>query len=261
MSGKENLYASAMIERSENEGITTLRLAHGKASALDLELVEGLARAVAEVASSDARAVILTGTGSIFSAGVDLFRLVDGGREYGDRFVPALSRMLLELFTLPKPLIVAANGHAIAGGCIMTLAADYRLMAAGNGRIGMPELLVGVPFPPSVLEAVRFAVPPQHLQMLLYSGRTLTSDDALRFGIVDEVVDATTLTTRAEEMARHFASLPPRAFTLAKGQLRDKTVTRAKHYANELDAEVKELWSDPATLEHVRAYLAKTVKK
>ena len=250
-----------MIERSEHEGITTLRLAHGKASALDLELVEGLARVVAEVTESDTRAVILTGTGAIFSAGVDLFRLVEGGRDYADRFVPALSRMLLELFAFPKPMIIAANGHAIAGGCIFTLAGDYRLMAAGNGRIGIPELLVGVPFPPSVIEAVRFALPPQHLQMLMYTGRTFTPDDALRHGLVDEVVDASTLAARADEMARHFASLPPRAFALTKRQLRDRTISRAKHYGNELDAEVQKLWGEPATLDAVRAYLAKTVKK
>jgi enoyl-CoA hydratase len=250
-----------MIERTDHDGITTLRLAHGKASALDLELVEGFARVIAEVTASDTRAVILTGTGSIFSAGVDLFRLTDGGREYADRFVPALSRMLLELFAFPKPLIVAVNGHAIAGGCIFTLAGDYRLMAAGNWRIGMPELLVGVPFPPSVIEAIRFALPPQHLQMLIYTGRTFPPDDALRLGIVDEVVDAATLSARAEEMARHFASLPMRAFALAKRQLRDKAIDRARHYGHELDAEVQALWGDPATIEGVRAYLAKTVKK
>jgi enoyl-CoA hydratase len=254
-----------MIERTDHDGITTLRLAHGKASALDLELVEGLAREIAEVTASDARAVILTGTGSIFSAGVDLFRLVDGGREYADRFVPALSRMLLELFAFPKPLIVAVNGHAIAGGCIFTLAGDYRLMSAGTSqigiRIGIPEMLVGVPFPPSVIEAVRFALPPQHLQMLMYTGRTFTPDDALRLGILDEVVEAASLTTRAEELAQHFASLPPRAFTLAKRQLRDKTIDRAKHYGHELDAEVQKIWGDPDTIERVRAYLAKTVKK
>jgi enoyl-CoA hydratase len=241
-----------MIERTDHDGITTLRLAHGKASALDIELV-------------DTRAVILTGTGSIFSAGVDLFRLVEGGREYADRFVPALSRMLLELFAFPKPLIVAANGHAIAGGCIFTLAGDYRLMSAGTShigiRIGMPELLVGVPFPPSVIEAIRFALPPQHLQMLMYTGRTFLPDDALRLGIVDEVVDAASLSARAEEMARQFASLPSRAFALAKRQLRDKAIDRARHYGHELDAEIQALWGDPATIEHVRAYLAKTVKK
>ncbi|MDP9191318.1 MAG: enoyl-CoA hydratase/isomerase family protein [Acidobacteriota bacterium] len=250
-----------MIERTDNDGLTTLRLAHGKASALDIELVEGLARAIAEVTATDTRAVVLTGTGSIFSAGVDLFRLVEGGRDYADRFVPALSRMLLELFAFPKPLIVAVNGHAIAGGCIFTLAGDYRLMSAGNGRIGIPEMLVGVPFPPSVIEAVRFALPPQHLQMLMYTGRTFQPDEALRLGIIDEVVDAASLSARAEELARHFAALPPRAFTLAKRQLRDKTIDRAHHYGHELDAEVQQLWGDPATIERVREYLAKTVKK
>jgi enoyl-CoA hydratase len=251
-----------MIERSHRDGISTLRLSHGKASALDLELVEGIARAVAEVmADEETRAVILTGTGSIFSAGVDLYRLTNDGRAYVDRFVPALSRMLLELFAMPKPLIVAANGHAIAGGCIFTLAGDYRLMAAGDARIGIPELVVGVPFPPSVLEAVRFAVPPQHLQMLMYTGRTVTAEDALRFGVIDEVVDAASLMTRAEKIAGQFAALPARAFQLAKRQLRDRAVSSAKHYANEFDKEVQDLWADPETLDRVRTYLAKTVKK
>jgi len=250
-----------MIERTAAGSVTTLRLAHGKASALDIELAEALALALAEAAASDAKAVVLTGTGSIFSAGVDLFRVLDGGKEYAERFYGALCRVLLDLFAFPKPLIVAANGHAIAGGCIFTLAGDYRLMAAGNGRIGVPELLVGVPFPPSVLEAVRFAVPPQHLQMLLYTARTFTPDDALRLGIIDEVTEPAGLIARAEELAVHFASLPERAFALAKRQLRDKTISRARHYANALDGEVSALWSDPATHARIREYLAKTVKK
>lgn len=247
-----------MIERNDHDGVTTLRLAHGKAAALDLEFCDGLARAFAEVtASDDTRAIVLTGTGSIFSAGVDLFRLVGGGREYADRFYPALSRMLLEFFALPKPVVVAVNGHAIAGGCVLTLAGDYRVMVAGNGRIGVPELLVGVPLPPSVIEAVRFAVPPQHLQMLMYTGRTFGPEDALRLGIIDEIGDE----ARAVEVARQLAALPARAFTLTKRQLRDRTISRAKHYANELDKEVQELWGNPETLDRVRAYLARTVKK
>ncbi len=250
-----------MIERTEQDSIVTLRLAHGKASALDLELLDGLALAVAEAVSSDARAIILTGTGSIFSAGVDLFRLVDGGREYAERFVPALSRMLLELFALPKPLIVAVNGHAIAGGCVFTLTGDYRLMAAGDARIGMPELLVGVPFPAAVVEVIRYAVPPQHVQSLMYTGRTVTAEEALNLGLIDEVTDAASLLSRASERATQLASLPAAAFSLAKRQLRDKAITRAKHYINELDAEIRDHWSDPATLLRVREYLARTVRK
>lgn len=251
-----------MIDRSTADSIATLRLNHGKASALDVELVDAVALSIAELASDDdVRAVILTGTGSIFSAGVDLFRLTDGGRDYAARFLPALGRMLLELFTFPKPLIVAANGHAIAGGCLFVLGGDYRLMAQGNGRIGIPELLVGVPFPPSVIEAVRFALPPQQLQALLYTGKTVLPDEALQRGLIDEVVDAASLDARAAELARDFASLPPRAFALAKHQLRETAVDRARHYANELDSEIIDIWSAPETLDRVRAYLAKTVKK
>jgi enoyl-CoA hydratase len=132
-------------------------------------------------------------------------------------------------------------------------------MAAGNARIGIPEMLVGVPFPAAVLEVIRFAVPPQYLQMLMYTGRTVTPDEALRVGLIDEVTD--NLDTRAQEMARHFASLPAEAFTLAKRQLRDKAISRAKHYAHEFDGEVLEAWSAPETHARVRDYLARTVRK
>jgi enoyl-CoA hydratase len=250
-----------MIERSDSNGIVTLRLAHGKASALDTELMEGLARAIAEVALDDTRAVILTGTGNIFSAGVDLFRLTQAGDEYVDRFVPALTRLMLDLFSFPKPLVVAANGHAIAGGTIITLTADYRLIAAGNARMGIPELLVGVPFPAAVLEIIRFAVPPQHIQSLIYTARTVQSDEALSLGLIDEIVRAESLMERATEMATHLASLPTQAFQMAKRQLRDKAIGRAKHYANEFDTTMQDSWKAPETHAVIREYLAKTVRK
>ena len=248
-----------MIERTTDQNVVTLRLAHGKASALDLELADNLALAINELSASDAGAVILTGTGSIFSAGVDLFRVVNEGPDYVKRFFPALAHLILELFAFPKPLVVAVNGHAIAGGCIFTLAGDYRLMAAGNGRIGMPELLVGVPFPASVLEVIRFAVPPQHLQTLIYTGRTITTDEALRLGLVDEVT--ADLSSRAAAVAAQLASLPSEAFQLAKRQLRDKAISRAKHFSHELDAAALEAWCSPATHLRIRDYLDKTIRR
>ena len=95
--------------------------------------------------------------------------------------------------------------------------------------------------------------------MLMYTGRTFAPEDALRLGIIDEVTDD--LPARAEAMARHLANLPPRAFALAKRQLRDKTIDRAKHYANEADPEIMELWASDETHARVREYLAKTVKR
>src|SRR5215468_910513 len=195
-----------MIERSQHEGVLTLRLAHGKASALDVELLDALLGEL-DGAAEDVRAFILTGTGSIFSAGVDLFRLTEGGADYVRRFLPLLSRFVRALFAFPGPVVAAANGHAIAGGCVIVLAADVRLMAEGAGKIGVPELLVGVPFPATALEVVRFAVPRDKVQSLIYTGRTLPPREALTAGLVDEVVAPDDLLARAREIARQLAEL------------------------------------------------------
>src|SRR5262245_6657115 len=130
-----------MIERTDEDGVAVLRLAHGRANAMDAELCDALTEAMAQAAS--ARAVVLTGTGGIFSAGVDLKRLLGGGRAYLDAFLPSWSRMFERVFFHPAPVVAAVNGHAIAGGCVLAAAADRRVMASDAGRIGVTELLVG----------------------------------------------------------------------------------------------------------------------
>src|SRR6266576_3946717 len=110
----------------------------------------------------------------MFSAGVDLLRLVDGGADYVRNFLPAVCRTFEALFSLLAPVVAAIHGHAIAGGCVIACATDYRMMAREPGRIGVPELLVGVPFPVVPLEIMRFAAPRQYLQALAYRGLTLS---------------------------------------------------------------------------------------
>src|SRR5262245_51897637 len=181
-----------MIERTMNDGILTLRLAHGKASALDIELLQALQDEFVG-AAKDSRAVILTGTGSIFSAGVDLFRLTREGPDYVRRFLPVLSGFVRSLFAFPRPVVAAVSGHAIAVGGILVLASDVRLMAEGDGRIGVPELLVGVPFPSAPLEVVRFAVPRHKIQELIYTGKTVRPQEALAAGLIDRVIPSSEL--------------------------------------------------------------------
>jgi enoyl-CoA hydratase len=249
-----------MIERSQHDGILTLRLAHGKASALDIELLEALLRELDGVAE-DVRALILTGTGSIFSAGVDLFRLTREGADYVRRFLPLLSQFFRTLFAFPRPVVAAANGHAIAGGCVMVLAADARLMAEGAGRIGAPELLVGVPFPAAALEVVRFAVPRDKVQSLLYTGRTLPPRDALAAGLVDEVVAPEALPARAEEAARQLARIPPATYRLTKQSLRAEALERIDRLGERQDPAALEVWSAAETHAHIREYLRRTLGK
>src|SRR5262245_53277311 len=141
-----------MFEVSHRGEVTLLRLDHGKANALDLELCTSLT-AELERLKTESGAIVLCGSGKIFSAGVDLLRLLAEGADYVHAFLPALSEMFEKVFFYPKPVVAALNGHAIAGGCVLACAGDRRLMAGASGRIGVTELLVGVPFPPIALKS------------------------------------------------------------------------------------------------------------
>lgn len=249
-----------MIQRTTRDHVAILQLNHGKASALDLELLEALRTQLAETAASDAKAVVITGTGNIFSAGVDLFRLLDEGASYVQRFFPAMVDAFRDLFLFPRPVVAAVNGHAIAGGAIITAASDYRIMTTGKARIGVPELLVGVPFPALALEIVRFGVSPRHVQDLVYTGKTIKPDEALQRGVVDELADPDALLERAIAMANDLGSRPRDAFRLAKQQLRAPYVNRALELAA-ADLEALDLWTLPETHASIRAYLDRTIGK
>ena len=248
-----------MLHTETTDGLTTLRLAHGKASALDLEFLRELRAALGEFERSDARALLLTGTGSIFSAGVDLKRLVDGGRAYAAEFLPELEGLLLDLFACEKPVVAALNGHAIAGGCALALAADLRLLAAGRATLGLPELSVGVPLPPSVVELARFALPPQHARVLLLGARVVGADEALIRGLVDEVVPADELTERALAAARAMAAVPCPAFALSKRQLRAPALERMRERSAATADAMLDAWCCDEVAGAVRRYVDATL--
>jgi enoyl-CoA hydratase len=195
----------------------------------------------------------------MFSAGVDLVRVVDKGAPYVREFLPALSAALETVFTSPKPVVAAVNGHAIAGGCILACAADYRVMARGDGRIGVPELRVGVPFPVVPLEILRYAVPNQ-LEGLVYGGATFSPDEAVDHGIVDAVAEPAELLDAAIAAAEQLAALPPAVFELTKRAVRGPARRRISQGAA-LDREVTEVWSAPETIAAIREYIARTFKK
>src|SRR5687768_6307823 len=117
-------------------------MTHGKVNAMDLELLEAIGTTFRALAKSSSGAVVLTGTGRAFSAGVDLRRLVAEGPDYVRRFLPLLSEMFEAVFELPKPVVAAVNGHALAGGFVLFSACDERVLVDAPARVGIPELLV-----------------------------------------------------------------------------------------------------------------------
>jgi enoyl-CoA hydratase len=248
-----------MIDLTERGPITVLEMKHGKANALDVEMSDALTARLDECLAPSTRAVVITGQGRMFSAGVDLLRLLDGGAPYIRSLMPSLGRAFERLLDYPKPVVAAINGHAIAGGCVIACGADYRIMSSEAGRIGMPELLVGVPFPTVALEIVRAAVP-LHAQRLIYTGRTLSADEAFSQGVVDEVVAPGLLLEAAAHAAETLAARPPEAFALTKRQLRAPSMARVAESRARLDRTVEDLWCADSTLDAIRRYVEQTLK-
>jgi enoyl-CoA hydratase len=248
-----------MIEVCEQGAVTVVRMADGKANVMSIEFCALLAERFAQIGASPASAVVLTGSGGIFSAGVDLLRLLEGGVPYIRKFLPVLSAALATVFACAKPVVAAINGHAIAGGCVLACAADKRLMAREGGRMGVTELLVGVPFPAAALEIMRCAVAPQHFEDVMFSGTTYSPAQAAERGMVHEIAEPDILVARAIACAETLAALPPSAFTLTKRQLRQPSLGRLK--ADATRAEVEQIWTAPETLDRIRDYVARTLRK
>ena len=248
-----------MIRSDDHDGIAVLRIEHGKANVLDLELCNAIVESFD--GAGEARAVVLTGAGRIFSAGVDLFRVVEEGRSYIEAFLPAMCRAFERVFAHPAPVVAAANGHAIAGGCLLVAAADQRLMAEGSARIGIPELQVGVPFPPAALEIMRFSTPPQHFQTVVYRAETYEPPAARALGLLDEIVDPGALLDRALAVAGRLASVRAETFAITKREVRRPAMERIRSLDRDTAPEVRERWLDPRTLDVIRGYLDRTIPK
>ena len=237
-----------MLITEERDDVAVLRIEHGRVGALDVELLDALTEAVT---ASD-RALVITGTGSSFSAGVDLRRILEGRRPYTEALLTALSRTYRAVFDHPRPTVAAVNGHAIAGGCVLALACDLRLMSAG--RIGLTELAVGVPFPTTALEVVQHALGPRTGRVLL-GGQIEDREHALALGMVDELTEPGELVPRAVALAAELAARSPESYRLAKVQLHRQANAAIEATAGG-DAAVLAGWASDDTRLRIEAALA-----
>jgi enoyl-CoA hydratase len=240
-----------MLTIEHRDGVTVLQLEHGPVNALDLELLRALTEAVAETTGP----LVLTGAGRSFSAGADLRRVIEDEAGYTSAFLAALSEAFLAVFDHRAPTVAAVNGHAIAGGCVLALACDARLMAAG--RIGLTELAVGVPFPAAALEIARYTLGPAVSRVVLRAD-TVDPPEAVRLGLVDEVVTCDDLLPRAVSLASTMAGHDAAAYAVVKRGLH-RTVGEAVAAAG--DQDVVRLWTSPATRDRLAAQLVKLSRR
>lgn len=236
----------------DHDGIAVLRLDRPPVNATDLATLEEITAALNQAAT--AKALVLTGEGKIFSAGADLQAVLSADADYITAAIDALTQCFRTLFTCPRPVVAAINGHALAGGCVLSCGCDYRVLAA-DARIGAIEHQAGVPFPAWALELVRFGVNNEHAAEVILFGRAYDSGTALEMGIVDEVTEGDVV-ARSLEVAQELAAIPAQSFSLTKKGLRQATVEAADRLSSQIDDEVKRAWCSEEVLSAVRHQLA-----
>jgi enoyl-CoA hydratase len=240
-----------VLELEERADVTVVRLAHGKVNALDVELLQAIAKAFGGL--EPGRAVVFTGAGRAFSAGVDLKRIADGGMSYVRVFRPSLSAAVKAVFDHPGPVVAAINGHAIAGGCVLAAACDLRLMSGGT--IGLSEMRVGVPFPAVPLEVMRHLMGPG-VQRLVRDAELLDPAAAQAIGLIDEVVAPESLLDAALAAAARLARISPEVFGYTKRQLQGPARDRLASVSQADEDASTQMWASPAVLAAINGFMS-----
>jgi enoyl-CoA hydratase len=210
----------------EYDGAVALfRLNRSPVNAVDLTFARELESAFAPlVDAGEARAIVVTGTGACFSAGLDLKLVPAYSPEEQRTMVSTLNRVLAKLYGCPLPVVGAINGHAIAGGLILALACDYRVGSDAPCKLGLTEVRAGVPFPAAAMSVLLAEVAPNVARLLTLRGNNVGPDIALAYGLVDELEPPERVVPTALAVAHDLASMPRDAYARIKRQVRAKTI-------------------------------------
>ena len=200
--------------------ITEIRLNRPPVNALDTALLVALREAFEQAPANGQRGLVLSGAQGLFSAGVDIPALLALDRDGVRRFWREFFALCSTLARLPIPIVAAITGHSPAGGAVLALFCDYRVMAQGPYRIGLNEVQVGLTVPDSIQHALRRVVGTYRAERLLVSGAMIEADAALACGFVDELTVAEQVTTRALHWLGELLALPSQAMLATRALAR-----------------------------------------
>lgn len=202
-----------------------IKMARGKANALNAEMLAELDAALNDTAgAANIRAVVLTSNQpGFFSAGFDIREVFQYAREPMRRFLTSFGMVVHKLHHLPKPTVAAITGHAFAGGAILALACDFRVMAEGEFGFAMNEINAGVVLPPLVFRLLTDAAGVGNARRMVLTGETVPPARAREIGLVDEITAPAGVLSRAMELAQSLAEKPPATYLAIKAVIREVT--------------------------------------
>jgi len=231
-----------MLNVITHDAVTELNMARPPVNALNVDLLRAIRSGISEAISKGARGIVLSGAQGMFSAGVDVPALLgrdrEGVRDFWREFFLTCSKLALS----PVPVAAAITGHSPAGGAVLSLFCDYRVMAEGPFRIGLNEVQVGLVVPDCIQFALRRIVGAYRAERLMMAGAMVESAQAHALGMVDELTGVDQVVTRAVHWLQGTIALPSNAM------LTTRAIARA---------DLTEVWGDVDALpidEFVDAY-------
>ncbi|QDH70593.1 enoyl-CoA hydratase/isomerase family protein [Marilutibacter alkalisoli] len=246
-----------LVETLHHGEVTELRLARAPVNALDPALCDALRGAVAAAVEDGAHGIVLSGGPKVFSAGLDVPYLLSLGDDKA-----ALKAAWESFFTAaealaacPVPVAAAIAGHAPAGGCVLALCCDYRVMASGPFRIGLNETRVGLVAPEGIQRLMRRVVGPYRAERLLVAGEMVDAQQALDFGMVDELADIDTVAQRARDWLEQLLALPREAMLQTRAIARADIAAALEPELIQLDVFI-DRWYDEGTQQALKALVA-----
>lgn len=223
---------------SRNGGIAEVLLRRGKVNALNEQMVEEITANFQNLAAEGGiNAVILTAEGPFFSFGFDIPEFLGYSKESFSEFVRKFTALYTYLFTYPKPVVAALNGHTIAGGCMLALACDYRIMVSGKAKISLNEITFGSSVFAGSVAMLKLLIGGKRAQEVLFRGSMFSAEEAMNIGLVDQVAYGD-LMEDAQRLAAELAAHNGRAFcsikTLLRGPVAEKMRIREERSIREL---------------------------
>jgi 3,2-trans-enoyl-CoA isomerase len=246
------------MESQKNDGIATLMLGRGKVNALNSTVVDEM-RELLKTFETDpeVRSVILTAGGKFFSFGFDIPEFLSFTQEQFTEFLVNFTDLYTYIFRYPKPVVAALNGHTIAGGCMLALTCDHRVMVGGKAKISLNEIGFGSSILAGSVEMLRFWVGNANATEVLFSGAMYTAEEAKRMGLVDEITTEDDLMDVARKAASSFARKKQPAFASIKSLLRRSVIEEMIRRERESIKEFVDIWYSETTwanLQNIRIY-------
>jgi Delta3-Delta2-enoyl-CoA isomerase len=236
------------IQTTIKDKLAIITLNRGKSNSLNREMVTELGDMLHNIENDEQiGGVLITGKEHFFSAGLDLIALYHYNEEEAKSFWHLFLNFTAKITAFKKPLVAAINGHSPAGGCVIALACDARVMAEGKYIIGLNEVPVGIIVPNSIFKLYAFWLGHANAYRNLLAGKLFAPEEALQVGLVDEIVKQESILTAAERKVRKYMAFEPNTWQQSKLNLRKDLIAHTNaDQTKDLEIMLKQWWS-PST--------------